>query len=145
MQLVGLTYLEDGQEKLTESALGSPSGRQLAEAFEELIENTTYFRSWRDSNEVLRGVLEEYGRAACVCERADAMDGEVLRRALLQPNPPEPDAAYREVHLSRTRTLTLIFEALSQSGTEYMNDLAWRNLHFYGYQEGLKPGGRRNG
>jgi len=50
----------------------------------------------------------------------------------LQPNPPEPDAAVREVHLSRTRTLTLIFEALSQSGTEYMNDLAWRNLHFYG-------------
>ena len=53
----------------------TPSGRQLAEAFEELIENTTYFRSWRDSNEVPRWILEEYGRAACVCEMADARDG----------------------------------------------------------------------
>jgi hypothetical protein len=75
MQRAGLIYLEEGQERLTESASGGPSGRALAEAFQRTIEDTTYFQRYRDEYLVPRSVLEEYGRAACVCGMVDSEDG----------------------------------------------------------------------
>lgn len=137
MQRAGLMYLEGGQERLTESLSGGPSGRALAEAFHRTIEDTTYFRLYRDEYEVPRAVLEEYGRAACVCSMSDSEDGEVLRQALLQLDPPEPEATVRDMHLSRTKTLTLIFDSIRKCGDERMDDAAWRHLMFYGtYADG---------
>jgi hypothetical protein len=139
MQRDGLIYLDEGQERLTESLYGGPSGKALAEAFQEAIEDTVYFQRYRDKQEVTRAVLEEYGRAACVCEMADSGDGTVLRQALLQLDPPEPEPAVRGMHLSRAKTLTLIFDAVKQSNGELMSDAAWRRLLFYGvYADGRK-------
>lgn len=132
MQRAGLIYLEEGNQKLTESAAGRPSGRRLAEAFQRSIEDTAYFQRYRDEYEVPREVLEEYGRAACVCGMADAEDGGVLRDALLQLDPPEPEAAVREMHLSRAKTLTLVFGAIKDCGDELLDDSSWRRLMFYG-------------
>ena len=132
MQRTGLIYLEEGKERLTESTAGRPSGRRLAEAFQRSIEDTTYFQRYRDEYEVPREVLEEYGRAACVCGMVDAEDGEVLRDALLQLDPPEPEAAVREMHLSRVSTLALVFDAIKDCGDELLDDSSWRRLMFYG-------------
>jgi hypothetical protein len=131
MQRAGLTYVEGTQDQLTEIRSRGPSGRALAEAFQRVVEDTEYFRHYRDRYEVPRSVLEEYGRAACVCGMADHDDGEVLRRALLQTAPPEPDALVRDMHLARSRTLTLIFDALSSCDGERLDDAAWRRLMFY--------------
>jgi hypothetical protein len=137
MQRAGLIYLEEGQARLTESASGEPSGRSLAEAFQRTIEDTTYFQRYRDEHDVPRSVMEEYGGAACVCGMADSEDGEVLRQALLQVDPPEPEPVVRGMHLSRAKTLTLIFDAIKNAGTERMDDGAWRRLMFYGtYADG---------
>lgn len=137
MQRAGLIYLEEGQARLTESSSGGLSGRVLAEAFQRTIENTFYFQRYRDEHHVPRSVLEEYGRSACVCEMADSEDGEVLRQALLQFDPPEPEPAVREMHLSRAKTLTLVFDAIRNCENERMDDGAWRRLMFYGtYDDG---------
>jgi hypothetical protein len=137
MQRAGLIYLDEGQARLTESSSGGPSGRALAEAFQRTIEDTAYVQRYRDQYNVPRSVLEEYGRAACVCGMADSEDGEVLRRALLQFDPPEPEPAVRRMHLSRAKTLTLTFDAIRNCGNERMDDGAWRRLMFYGtYADG---------
>jgi hypothetical protein len=94
MQRAGLLKLAEGSpDSLTESSTGAPSGRKLAEAFQSVIEDTTYFRRYRDEYHVPRAVIEEYGRAACLCEMSGTPDGEVLCRAFLQPDPPESDVA----------------------------------------------------
>ena len=131
MQRVGLLKLSDDQVSLTESASGAPSGRALAVAFQDAIEDTTYFKEYRDDQEVPRSVIEEYGRASCLCRMRDAPDGAVLRRALLQPDPQVSDRALRGANLSRTKTLALIFDAMSYCGNERMDDVAWRKLLFY--------------
>ncbi len=131
MQRVGLLKLSDDQDSLTESASDAPSGRALAEAFQRTIEDTVYFKEYRDAQEVPRSVIEEYGQAACLCLMRDAPDGEVLRRASLQPNPQVSDRALTGVHLSRTRMLALIFDAMTHCEDERMDDMAWRKLHFY--------------
>lgn len=131
MQRVGLLKLSDDQVSLTESASGAPSGRALAEAFQKAIEDTTYFKEYRDEHEVPRSVIEEYGRASCLCRMRGAPDGAVLRRALLQPDPQVSDRALRRANLSRTKTLALIFDALGHCGGERMDDMAWRELLFY--------------
>lgn len=137
MQRAGLIYLEEGQARLTEFTTGRPSGRALAEAFQRTIEGTTYFQRYRDDYEVPRSVLKEYGQAACVCGMADSEDGEVLRQALFQFDPPEPEATVREMHFSRAKTLNLIFEAIKNCGDERLDDLSWRRLMFYGtYADG---------
>lgn len=132
MQRAGLLKLSEGWGSLTESSTGAPSGRAVAEAFQSVVEDTTYFRRYRDEYHVPRAVIEEYGQAACLCEVSGAPDGEVLRRAFLQPNPPESDVAARGVHISRSRTLALVFDALSKCGGERIDDMAWRELLFYG-------------
>lgn len=136
MQRAGLIYLEGGQARLTESSSGGPSGRALAEAFQNAIGDTTYFRNYRDEYHVPRSVLQEYGDTCCVCSMADSGDGEVLRRALLQFDPPEPEPAVRAMHLSRAKTLTLIFDAVRNCENERMDDRAWRRLLFYGTYAG---------
>jgi hypothetical protein len=132
MQRAGLIYLEEGKERLTQFTDGRPSGRALAEAFQRSIADTNYFRLYRDKYDVPRAVLEEYGRAACVCNMADFEDGEVLRQALLQFDPPEPEASVRAMHLSRAKTLTLVFDAIRNCGEERLDDSSWRRLMFYG-------------
>jgi hypothetical protein len=139
MQRAGLIYLEGNQTALTESSSGGPSGRALAEAFKNAIGDTIYFRRYRDEHHVPRSVLQEYGGAACVCGMADSEDGEVLRRALLQFDPPEPEPAVRAMHLARAKTLTLILDVIRNCENERMDDGAWRRLVFYG----TYTGGRR--
>lgn len=131
MQRAGLLKLSETQDSLTESVSGAPSGRALAEAFQSAIADTSYFKEYREEYEVPRSVIEEYGQAACLCRMSNAPDGEVLRRALLQPDPQVSDRALRGVHLSRTRTLALIFDSMSHCGNERMDDMAWRKLNFY--------------
>ena len=131
MQRSGLLRLSETQDSLTESSTGAPSGRALAEAFQSVIENTTYFKQFRDEYYVPRSVIEEYGQTACLCKMRDAPDGNVLRQALLQPDPQVSDPALRGAHLSRSRTLALAFDALENCGSERMDDIAWRNLLFY--------------
>ena len=131
MQRVGLLKLSDDQASLTESASDAPSGRALAEAFQRAIEDTVYFKEYRDAQEVPRSVIEEYGEAACLCLMRDAPDGEVLRRAMLQSDPQLSDRALRGVHLSRTKSLTLIFDAIHQCEGERIDDMAWRKVLYY--------------
>ncbi len=132
MQRAGLIQTDSRPEKLTEAGPEQPSGRALAEAYRRVIEDTEYYRHYRDSREVPREVLKEYGEAACVCIMANDPDGEELRKALLQPDPPESDPAARAVHRSRSETLALIFDAIEESHGERLHDRAWRNLMFYG-------------
>jgi hypothetical protein len=131
MQRIGLLRLSETQDSLTESSAGAPTGRVLAEAFQSIIEDTTYFKKYRDKYLVPRAVIEEYGQVACTCQMRDALDGEVLRRALLQPDPPVSDPGLSGMHLARSRTLSLIFDAINNCGGERMDDMAWRNLVFY--------------
>lgn len=132
MQRVGLLRLSETQDSLTESSVGAPSGRALAEAFRSVIKDTAYFEKYRDEYEVPRSVIEEYGQVACLCQMSEAPDGDVLRRALLQPDPPVPDPGSRSMHLARSRTLSLVFDVINHCGGERMDDMAWRNLVFYG-------------
>lgn len=132
MQRAGLIQTESRPEKLTEAPPGQPSGRDLADAFRSVIEGTEYYRHYRDSRDVPREVLREYGEAACVCIMSDAPDGDGLCKALMQPDPPETDPAARAVHRSRSETLALIFDAIEKCGGERLHDGAWRHLMFYG-------------
>ncbi len=76
MQRIGLLRLSEIQDSLTESSTGAPSGRALAEAFQSVIEDTTYFKRFRDEYHVPRSAIEEYGEAACLCQMRDAPDGD---------------------------------------------------------------------
>lgn len=98
MKVLGVTIVGDEEAGVQIDRLTDPTGRALAEAFEQTICETTYYQQYRlTDTPVPREVIVEYGKAAALDRLKDlqAHDRPLLINIFMPSEPKTVGQAYR--------------------------------------------------
>ncbi len=105
------------------------SGKTLAKIFADWINNTKYYDSYIENEEVPLKILKEYGNKSCVCLLSENQDERnYLINVLLGNNSPSED-----LENSRKNTFLLIIKSIdfcSKNNIKFNEDL-FRNIIFF--------------
>jgi len=104
-------------------------GMELGKSYRNWIENTEYYRNYRERNNIPKKVLEGYGEKAAVCEiKSNKKERELLLKTFLGENPEDKGAKY-----SRRDTIILVLRGI-ESCYKYnikFDDEIFRNIIYF--------------
>lgn len=130
LKILGLTRQGDSSKNVQIDRLTS-QGKELGKAFEKTIENTAFYRLYKDNeNAVPREVLTEYGRLAALhrINQPESQDGSLLRKIFLPNERDNASAEYRYHSLMYYRWL------MEEHGKEDFRGIGtWRRLMYDTY------------
>jgi len=106
-----------------------PLGKNIAEAFREGIQNTSYYRNYfkYDQTDVPRQVIQEYIHKACLCQLKtnEAHDRSYLRD-VFEKGGPGKSAQFRKL------TMRMFLDIAKQTQEQGLNEDAFRQLIYFG-------------
>lgn len=112
MNYLGLTEHEVNRDVLT------PLGQKMANAFEEKISTTKYFKKFVGKQEISKNALRDYGSKCCIClmNKPESPDRNLLREIMLNlVQTPEPQS-HIILHERRKQSLSLILFLVRELG-----------------------------
>ncbi len=107
----------------------TPSGKKIAEAYEQNIKSTKYFKIFIDKDEVPLDVLKDYGEKCCICKlKVKSEERELLKNIFFSPN-----TQLLNLENSRKDTLRMMLSMIyecSQNNVDFNDDI-FRDLILY--------------
>lgn len=124
MASMGLIYL--AQDTKYPIDVPTDRGKDLAQAFRERIEGTSYYKSYFDKERVPTKAVSGYGTVACLCRLRDAAtDLDPVRDVLMHGGLPFRAAG-------RRASLRMVLDIAAATAKTPLDQIAYRQLIYYG-------------
>ena len=118
---IGLTRLGAGNRIVDRN---TDLGRQAADGFRSIIEDTEYWKRWADAQAVPVQVLAELGEAACLCQVPGRADHQPVVDTLFHHT--GDSQRWNELHRYRTQSFGLLLEFHTHRPDDQNDVGAWR-------------------
>lgn len=137
-----MNYLGLTEHELTRDVL-TPLGRKLADAFEQKISDTQYFKKFIGKEAIPRDVFQDYGSKCCIClmSEADSPDRNILREIMFNLVPSRGVQTNIILHKRRKQSLSLILFLVSELSKYSVNIdevMFLDSIYFGQFKKGMK-------